>query len=153
MKEKFITSKGSIELYNNIIFIKNRKTNFYETGFARIAWAFLPAVCLILVIIFSDSPFQLFIRIVLFGILTVERIPTLYQLIIKTSYSNRIGLEQIASVEAIDDKNGLETVVLINLKNKRTRSVPFRKLEKQYELFFNALSVPTIITVSEEVSS
>ena len=122
MKNNYITSRGFLEINNHVIFIKNRKYVFYETGFARIVWALLPPACLILVLFFIKDPFKFYVRTVIFGIWTVERIPSIYRLLIKTSFSKRIPVENIVSAETTDDKNELETHVLLHLKNKRTRT-------------------------------
>ncbi len=145
MKKKFITSKGSIELEYNVLFIKNRKVYFQETGFARITWNGLPVVLLILVFFMSYEPFRFYTHLVLYGIWTIDRLPSLYKLIFKTSFSKRIPLENIAAVEVKEDANGLETQVLLFLKNKRVRTVTFRKLENQYEAFLSNLPLQSSI--------
>ena len=141
MKKTFITSNGSIELERNILFIKNRKFIFYETGFARIAWSLLPPVLLVLVFFTLTDPFRLFMQVVFFGLLTLDRIPTIYNLLFITSFSKRIPVEKIESVDAIEDKNRLEVQLLLHLKNKRVRTIPFRKLEKQYEELIETISL------------
>jgi hypothetical protein len=145
VKKKFITSKGSIELEYNVLFIKNRKVYFQETGFARITWNGLPVVLLILVFFMSYEPFRFYTHLVLYGIWTIDRLPSLYKLIFKTSFSKRIPLENIAAVEVKEDANGLETQVLLFLKNKRVRTVTFRKLENQYEAFLSNLPLQSSI--------
>ena len=141
MKKTFITSKGSVEIERNVLFIKNRKFNFHETGFARIIWALLPPACLILILFFFEDAFKYYVRVVFFGIWTIDRIPSIYTLLLKTSFRKRIPLEQIESVNIVEDKNGLEVHLLLLLKNKRIRSIPFRKLEKQYEEFLENISL------------
>ncbi len=129
----------------NVLFIKNRKVYFQETGFARITWNGLPVVLLILVFFMSYEPFRFYTHLVLYGIWTIDRLPSLYKLIFKTSFSKRIPLENIAAVEVKEDANGLETQVLLFLKNKRVRTVTFRKLENQYEAFLSNLPLQSSI--------
>jgi hypothetical protein len=76
---------------------------------------------------------------VLYLIWTIDRFPTLYKLLVKTSFSKRIPLQNIDSVILKEDENGLETQVILQLKNNRNRTIPFRKLEKQYEDFLEAI--------------
>lgn len=141
MKKVFVSSRGSVEIERDILFIKNKKSYFFETGFAKILWSFLPVVGLIIVFFMEYDPFRFFMRIVLFGLWTIDRIPTLYRLIFKTSFSKRIPLKNIVSVETKEDVSGLEVDVLLHLGNNRVRVIPFRKLEKQYEELLSVLPV------------
>ena len=141
MKKTFITSKGIIEIERNVLFIKNRKFIFHETGFARIIWALLPPAYLVLILFFYEDAFKYYLRVVIFGIWTIDQIPSIYTLLLKTSFRKRIPVELIDSVNIIEDKNGLEVHLLLHLKNKRTRSIPFRKLEKQYEELLENISL------------
>jgi hypothetical protein len=141
MKKTFITSKGSIELDRNVLFIRTRKFYFHETGFARIIWALLPLVFLILVLCLEHDPFKFYVRVVFFAIWTIDKMPLLYRLVLKTSFSNRIPVERIESVEIEEDRNGLEVHLLLRLKNNRVRRIAFRKLEKQYEELLESISL------------
>jgi hypothetical protein len=142
MKKVFITVNGSVEIERNIIFIKIKKSHFFETGFARIAFALLPVIGLLIVLIWEHDPFKFFRRTVMFGLWTIVRIPFLYKALIKTSYSKRIPLEKITSAEIEEDPNGLETKVLLYLTNNRVRKIVFRTMEKQYDDFLAELKIP-----------
>ena len=145
MTKKFITSKGSIELVNDLLFIKISKHYFFETGFARIAGGLIPLILLATVFWVNDDPFKIFIRTTLYLIWTIDRLPTLYRNVFKTSFSKRIPLTNILSADIKEDPNELEVHVLLNLRNNRVRTITFRKLEKEYEAFLSNLPVPTTI--------
>jgi hypothetical protein len=146
LKKIFTTSRGSVELEERALFIKDRKYFFQETGFARILWNALPLILLISLLFLDYDPFRFFVRTVLYLIWTIDRLPTLYRLVIKTSFSKRIPLDNIVSTEIREDANDLETHVLLHLKNNRTRTITFRKLEKQYEAFLEDLPVTSKAT-------
>lgn len=130
-----------MELDRNVLFIKNRKFIFHETAFARIAWALLPLILLVLIFFFYTNPFQFYVRVVLYTTWTILMLPALYEVLLKTSFRKRIPVEKIESVEVKEDRNGLEVHLLLHLKNKRVRSIAFRKLEKQYEELIETISL------------
>lgn len=141
MKKGFVSSRGSVEVERDILFIKNKKSYFFETGFAKIAYSLIPPIGLFIVFFMDYDPFRFFMRVLLFGIWTLDRIPSLYRLIFKTSFSKRIPLQNIVSAETKEDIHGLEVDVLLHLRNNRVRVIPFRKLEKQYEELLSVLPV------------
>jgi hypothetical protein len=139
MKQKFITAKGRVEVERDILFVKTVKFYFFESTFALVLFAVLPLLILPLMIAAYDEPKD-FIRILLWGILTINSLPEVYRIAFKKSFATRIPINHVLSFEVRPDMNGLETHVVLRLHSGRERKLTFRTLEKQHEMFTEFLS-------------
>ncbi len=141
MKKEFISSKGKVIIERDTLYIRNTIYYFWDTGIGRISRSILPPLCIILILVFDTSePFKIFTRVVMFACFTFLYSMDLFNLIFRYSYSNRIPLKRIVSIDSKEDENGLETNLFLLLKNGRKRKIAFRTLEHQHEGFISEIS-------------
>lgn len=140
MNHEFITSKGKIVLNDKRLIIENMKFNFWQTAVGEM----LLPVSTIVLIIFSflnpGRPFSYFMTAILVILFCSTSLKQVYSILFQKSYSTYIPLNAIVSFQLKPDQFGLETAVVLHLKNGRFRSIQFRTLEKQYEPFADILS-------------
>ena len=140
MKQEFITTRGKLIIENNSLFIRNYKIDFRETVAGQLWFPFLLIAAGILICIYADKPLDYFIGTFWILSFLLFHSKKVYDVLIKKSFSGRIQLSRIHSFEIRPDEPGLETEVLLHLRNGRNRSILFRTMEKQYEAFTDALS-------------
>ena len=140
MKQEFITWKGKIIIENNILYIRS----YYFVLNWQIIRLILSLIFLIFfVALFFENPKDADWKTKAFiWSLTVCVIvlPTLYETLLKQSYSNAIPLNKIESFQERKDAIGYKTFVILRLKSGRLRTIKSRTFEKQHEQFIAILS-------------
>jgi len=139
MKSVFITSRGKVEIERSALYIKNLKPDFDSSIFGRLLFPTAALALSLIKFIEAEKPFDYFIAAV-WGIMFLGYSNRFYEIIFKKSFANRIPLHRITSVEVKPDHLDLEVDVVLHLKNRRCRIIPFRKLEGQYESFIEEIS-------------
>jgi hypothetical protein len=140
MKREFMTLKGKVVIERDFLFIR---TLIFRPGFTLLMKLFIPLaiVAMFFVIVVEEKNVPRgFFHIFLWGVFAMIQLPGLYTMLFKRSYSNRIPLDRIVSFEVKPDTTGLETTVILKLKNGRCRPIKFRTLEKQYEGFIELIT-------------
>ncbi len=138
MKETFTTLYGKAIIEKNILFIRSFDVPFTRTAFAKILYLLFFVIAFILQFFIDEEP-RKYVGVVLFGLMLLFRLPDFYDVLIKRNYSNRIILSNIKSVKTENDTHGLNTTVVLQLKNGRYRKIIFRTMEKQHESFSEIL--------------
>lgn len=139
MKQEIVTVKGRVIIENKSLFVRNLKNDFWDTVVGRLI---LPVVALIVIVtrfIYAESSFDYFMA-AFWLVILIHYIFPLYDFLIKRSFAHRVPLNRIRSYEVKPDEHGLETNIILHLKNGRYRCIPFRTLEKQYEPFIESIS-------------
>ena len=139
MKQEFVTSKGKVIFERNVLFFRYMKLYFSETVLYKFIFGVLPFIALILFIVFFDEPSDI-IRVLMWFFFMASNYNHLLDILYRLSFSNRIMVSKIVDVKMEPAENGLETNVILLLKSKRKRIIPFRTLEKQHESFFEFIT-------------
>lgn len=140
MNHEFISVRGKVVLNDKRLLIQDLKVNFAKTLMAEIL---LPLILLTIVVISTanpEKPFGYFAAVIYALIFFFYYFKQLFIALFKKSYASHIPVNRIESFEIKADEFGLETEVILHLKNKRFRSIPFRTREKEYEAFLEQLS-------------
>lgn len=141
MEQEFITSRGKVFLNNQRLLIQNFKSNFQDTVIGELATPLLILALAVFSFFDPKKPFSYFATIIFLIWLFSFHLKQLYSTLFKKSFSNYIPLDHIKFIELKPDQLGLETEVILHLKNGRYRSLLFRTLEKQFESFTESLSL------------
>ena len=148
MKQEFTTLYGKAIVERGVLHFRSPYLPFYKTAFAEIGYEILWLSWFPLRLFTSDKPMDYFVAGVI-GILVLTRIPTMFDKFLKRSYSSRIPLSWIVSVDtADDDPHGLHITVRLFLKSGRYKKIRFRKLENQHEPFVVSLSQHSSVVVA-----
>lgn len=139
MKQEFVALYGKIILEKERLYFRFMYLPFHKTAFARIALELLYVLAFSLSFFMDEGP-KRNMRLVMWGFLLLTRLPNLYDVFFKKSFSNRIHLNRIKSVSISDDHHGLQTYVTLRLVNGRYKKIAFRKLENQHEAFVETVS-------------
>jgi len=142
MKKEFISSNGKVEIERNVIYVKTMLYGGIEnTAFGKLLFPSMIVLYLVLTGMGDfDNPLKLIISSAVCGIMGASYVPQVYDILFKKSFATRIPMDRIVSFELRPDTTGLETQVILHLRNGRYRSIKFRTLEKQYEPFTDLLS-------------
>lgn len=140
MKQEFVTLYGKAIIENNILHLRQTHLPFSKTTFAKIGFELVILAAFLLQFWRTEGP-KKYIGILIYGFLVLLRGPVLYDIFLRRSYSNRIPMEKIDSLDFSEDSFGMETYVTLTLKNGRSRKIAFRKLEHQYEGFIEAVNL------------
>ena len=138
VKAKFPTVYGLVVVENDTLFLRSFYLPFSRTTFARIGYELLWIAAFVFQF-FRDEP-KKYVGIVVWAVLVLLRLPNVYDVLFKRSYTIRIPLQQIREFTMEDDRHGYQTAVKLLLKNGRYRKLIFRKLENRAEAFADLLS-------------
>ena len=139
MKYEFTSLKGKVLIENNVILIKTLDLDVSTFFFRFLIPLVIPVFYIAWLFNFQENP-KNYVSVIFLGLLSIMQLPTIYNIVIRKSYSSRIPLDRIISYEVKPDIKGLETIVYLKLKSGRYRQISFRNLEKQYEPFLEIIS-------------
>lgn len=130
MKQEFITLRGTVEIQDGIIRIKNRKPKHREDIFflAFFSYYFLTQLA-------DDSKAKPLAYLCL-AFLGIYALIILVEALFLIAWRNKIRISEIKSIKTLNDEyGGLEVIIQLNLRNGRNKKIHFRVLEKQHEAF------------------
>ena len=148
MAQSFFTVNGKVVVERDKLFIRTIKPRpFTETPLFQIIVGLL-AIAVFVTCFFIEEPFKRFSRLVLSLFLLGQWVVPLYRLVTKTSLANRIPFNRIRSFALQPHPNGLETALLLHLRNGRERKIIFRMREKEWEGLSQVLTAHHISPIS-----
>lgn len=133
MKQEFHTVRGKL-IYDGT---RLKIVNFVSKNNSEYYWY---AFHLMLIFSFLERGKALplaYAGLAVFGILLLI---LLYEIAFLKHLKNTIPLEKIRSFKVLNDHHGLETIVTLKLQSGRTKEIPFRTKEKEYEAFVDLIS-------------
>lgn len=139
MKQEFVTVRGKAIIENKSLFVRNLKSSFWNTLAGKLLYPTVVLAFIVLRLISADRPYDYFVA-GMFVIVFSNHLTELYDILFRRSFAGRIPLHRIKSFETKPDEFGLDTEIILHLKNGRYRSIPFRTLENQYQPFTELLS-------------
>lgn len=140
MDQEFVTSSGKVSLNAKRVLIQSLKFNFWKTAVGEIALPVFILSIAFLSFLNRNKPFSYFAAAIFIGLFFSTSFKQLYEALVKKSFADYIPVKRIKSFEMKADEFGLETEVRLHLRNGRYRSIIFRTLEGQYQLFTEGLS-------------
>lgn len=139
MKQEYLTSRGKLIVERDVLYIRNLKSSIGDT---ILGLTFYPLIALILSVlrfVSAEDNMDYFVGLI-WGIIFLANGYSIYDVLFRRSFSKRIPVQRIKSFELKPDQFGLETELIMHLKNGRYRSVFFRTMENQYKPLAEYLS-------------
>ena len=142
MNSAFISLNSRINIKKGLITEKELKTDT-EEGFTRsIAFlallAFL-AYCIYRIVV--DKDYFYILQLLLVLIWLAPHIKRIYTFLFVKTWNATIRIDDIQGVTSSRLQNGLETQVILQMKNGRKKFIIFRDAENQMEDFIHSLGI------------